>query len=198
MEYIARIKTEGDYFEFGLFRGRTFIAAYHFAQANKLHKMKFYGFDSFQGLPQIQGVDAGGEFAGGQYAMGVERFTNLIRGRGVDLQKVKLVPGWYSESLNAQTKAGLQARKAALIFVDCDLYESTVPVLEFVTDYVQDGTVLAFDDWFGFKGHPQKGEQRAFKEWLARNPGLQAQPYRGFGTHGESFVLCRATEHGST
>src|SRR6478736_8145331 len=36
MEYIAITRLEGDYLEFGVFRGHTFVAAYHFAQRNNL------------------------------------------------------------------------------------------------------------------------------------------------------------------
>ena len=31
-----------------------------------------------------------------------------------------------------------------------DLYNSTKLVLEFITDLVQDGTILIFDDWFAY------------------------------------------------
>jgi hypothetical protein len=32
----------------------------------------------------------------------------------------------------------LPLKKAAIIMIDCDLYESTVSVLDFITDYLQD------------------------------------------------------------
>jgi hypothetical protein len=83
----------------------------------------------------------------------------------------------------------LPLRKAALVWIDCDFYESTVPVLEFITDYVQDGTLLIFDDWFCFRGDPERGEQRAFAEWLARNPWIRAGELLRFGWHGSSFIL---------
>ena len=35
--------------------------------------------------------------------------------------------------------------------VDCDLYQSTVPVLAFLADLLQDGTVVLFDDWYCFR-----------------------------------------------
>jgi O-methyltransferase len=48
-----------------------------------------------------------------------------------------------------------------VIWVDCDLYESTVPVLDFITEYIQDGTVIIFDDWYSFRADPDRGEQKA-------------------------------------
>ena len=68
------------------------------------------------------------------------------------MNRVKIIPGWYSEVLNENTKKKLQIKKAAIVYVDCDLYESTVPVLDFITDYPVDGSILIFDDWNSFRG----------------------------------------------
>jgi hypothetical protein len=107
----------------------------------------------------------------------------------VDLSRVKLVPGWYDKTLNDKTKRELQIKKAAVVWVDCDLYESTVPVLDFITDYVQSGTIILFDDWYCFKADPNRGECRAFNEWLARNPTIRAFEYKKFEAAGNSFIL---------
>jgi hypothetical protein len=189
MELVARSRIEGDYLEFGVYAGRTFVAAYHFAQMMNLGRMRFYGFDSFQGLPQITGEDLGGEFSEGEYAYTLDDFGRLISRRGVRMDKVQLVSGWYDRVLNAETKRSLPIRAAAVIFIDCDLYESTVPVLGFVADYVQSGTIVAFDDWYCFRGDPEKGEQKAFREWLANNPSFEALEYRRFAAHGNSFIM---------
>ncbi len=189
MEYVAITRLEGDYLEFGVFQGRTFVPAYHFAQRNDLKNMRFYGFDSFEGLPAITGNDEGGEFREGQYSLSLNHFTKLISNRGVRLDKINLVKGWYDEVLNGDTKKHLSIKNAALIFIDCDLYESTVPVLNFITDYLQSGTIIAFDDWYCFRGSPEKGEQKAFKEWLHRNSSFEALEFHKFGWNGNSFVL---------
>ena len=73
--------------------------------------------------------------------------------------------------------------------IDCDLYESTVPVLDFLTDLVGQGTVLIFHDWFRFKGRPDCGEQRACREWLARNPQLELIEYWREGPQAVSFLV---------
>jgi|KBSSwiStaDraftv2_1062776.scaffolds.fasta_scaffold66087_2 hypothetical protein len=189
MEYIAMTKLDGDYLEFGVFMGRSFVPAYHFAQRNNLKAMRFYGFDSFEGLPAIKGTDEGGEFREGQYSLSLDQFKELISKRGVRLDKVNLVKGWYEKVLNGDTRQRLSTKKAAFVFIDCDLYESTVPVLNFIMDYLQSGTVIAFDDWHSFKGSPEKGEQKAFNEWLRRNPAVEALEFRKFGWSGNSFIL---------
>ena len=189
MECIAITRLEGDYLEFGVFQGRTFVPAYHFAQRNDLKSMRFYGFDSFEGLPAIEGNDEGGEFSEGQYSLSLNHFTKLISNRGVRLDKVNLVKGWYDKVLNGDTKKHLSTKKAAFIFIDCDLYESTVPVLNFITEYLQSGTIIAFDDWYCFKGSPEKGEQKAFKEWLQKNPSFKALEFHKFSWSGNSFIM---------
>jgi O-methyltransferase len=60
-----------------------------------------------------------------------------------------------------------------LIYVDCDLYSSTVPVLRFCKDFLQLGTVIVFDDWFCFYGDPDRGERRAWAEFCQANPDLR-------------------------
>jgi hypothetical protein len=155
--------------------------------------MQFYAFDSFQGLPDIASpVDQEvRQFEGGQYAAGRDLFLKNLKKAGVDLARVHLVPGYYQDSLNAQTKATLALRAAAIIHIDCDLYESTIQVLDFITDYVQDGTVILFDDWMCFKGHPNRGERRAFAEWLRKNPQFMATEWYRVSWQATSFIVHR-------
>ncbi|TSC69208.1 MAG: methyltransferase [Parcubacteria group bacterium Gr01-1014_66] len=47
----------GDYLEFGVDKGKSFIVAYHMAQRYGMNNMQFYAFDSFEGLPEIAGID---------------------------------------------------------------------------------------------------------------------------------------------
>lgn len=61
MTYVHGCEVEGDYLEFGVFWRNTFLAAYHNAQRFGLKDMRFYGFDSFEGLPAITGVDKAGD-----------------------------------------------------------------------------------------------------------------------------------------
>lgn len=193
MEFIANSNLKGDYLEFGVFQGRHFTSAFHFAQKNRLDFMKFYAFDSFQGLPEVTGHDTNAprQFAKGEFSCDVETFKKSIARSRIDLTKVTIVPGWFNESLNAETRRKLNIEKVAVVWIDCDFYESTVPVLDFITDYVQDGTVIIFDDWFCFNGNPEYGEQRAFREWLERNPSITATEFYKYGWAANSFILHR-------
>ena len=95
--------------------------------------------------------------------------TALLPKKARSEGKIKLVKGWFNETLTEKTKTELEIKSAAIVYIDCDYYESTVPCLEFVTDLLVDGSILIFDDWWIFKGRSDKGEQRAFNEWQEKH-----------------------------
>lgn len=200
MNFLQDAKIEGDYLEFGVWMGNSFVPAYHYAQFYGHKRMRFYAFDSFEGLPETKGIDASYVYGKGAFSCDQQEFKSILKGKRVDMSKVTLVPGWFNKTLNSALKKRLKIKKAAVIWIDCDLYSSTVPVLDFVTDYVQDGTVMVFDDWLCFKGDPSKGEQKAFKEWLKKNPSIKATEFQRYGWGGMSFILHktqRRTETGA-
>ena len=100
-----------------------------------------------------------------------------------------LVEGWYEESLTPTLKSALDPSKVGVALVDCDLYQSTVPVLRFLASLLQEGSILLFDDWNCFDRSDQKGERRAFREFLIENPQLAAERWLTFGRRGQAFVM---------
>jgi hypothetical protein len=92
-------------------------------------------------------------------------------------EKLRIVKGFYNESLTSALRDKLLPQKAAVVYIDCDLYSSTACALNFSKDFFQKGTVLVFDDWFCFYGDPSKGERRAFAEFRERNPELIFEDY---------------------
>lgn len=188
--FLKTSNIEGDYLEFGVFRGKTFVSAFHSLKNLNSARMKFYAFDSFEGLPPLKGSDSDYEaFKEGQFAYGLNDFKANLNSHGVDLSRCSFVPGWFDESLNDKTKSTLPVSKAAVIYIDCDLYESTVPVLDFITGYLQTGTIIAFDDWFCFAGAPDHGEQRAVAEWLDKNKHISLTEYTNMGNAGKAFIV---------
>lgn len=193
MHFVQESALEGDYLEFGVFRGHTFAGAFHTAKRYGLDGIQFYAFDSFCGLPPSLGVDAAGfqHFEEGDFACSQQAFLDNLRRENVDLARVTAVPGWFHEVLTGELKRQLPLKRAAIVWVDCDLYESTVPVLDFITDYLQHGTVLIFDDWFCYRADPNRGEQRAWSEWLAAHPDYTAVEWRKIGWHGQALIVHR-------
>jgi O-methyltransferase len=182
--YVANEGIEGDYAEFGVLEGRTFAEAGNAADRYGLRQMNFHAYDSFAGLPEIEGVDAGGPFRTGQFSSPREVFDSATK--RIPAARRTVTEGFYD-----QTLPSAERHRLAIVWIDCDLYESTVPVLEFITDQLQDGSVLIFDDWFCFHGRPDRGEQRATGEWLNTHPEIRLVPYREFHWAGRSFLVNR-------
>ena len=98
----------GDYFEFGLYRGSSFSAAQTLSRRYGLaSEMRFFGFDSFQGLPEPAGIDVSGEFRRGDYACSRAKVTATLDKRGADWERIHLVEGWYEQSLTERLKSTL-------------------------------------------------------------------------------------------
>lgn len=181
---------DGDYLEFGVFQGRAFIEAMRLASKHGFDEMRFFAFDSFEGLPDPNSQESG-RFHAGQYACSEEQFLDNLRHDGADVSRVTTVPGFYDQSLTPELKSRLGLKKASVVWIDCDLYESTKPALDFVTDLVDNGTPIVFDDWWSFGGHPHKGEVRAAREWLEENPDIRLEYYRDFGRNMRVFIVQR-------
>ena len=184
----------GDYLEFGTFQGRSFTAFFRAAEKYGLNDMRFFGFDSFEGLPETttcrprqQDTDPWA-FAAGNYACSQDEFEAILVNNGVDMSRVTLTPGFYSESLTESLKTELAIETAGIVNVDCDLYESTVDVLNFVTSYLRTGTLLLFDDWLAY-AHPFRGEPQACHEWLQANPQIYLTEYFKYTETGVAFIV---------
>lgn len=203
--FVAWNQIEGDYLEFGVYQGDSFAAAYRAIHKERARRSSFldnspsharglqtrlrcFAFDSFSGLPEGPGPRHA-DYTPGAYACTQSKFTRNIVKLGVDLKDVVVVPGFYDKTLNRHTKEQHELRRAAIVMIDCDLFESTVPVLEFVTDLVDQGTILIFHDWFRFSGSPKCGEQRACREWLDRNPHLELVEFWREGPQSLSFLV---------
>lgn len=208
---VASEKIEGDYLEFGVFAGASFVKAYHTIKsvfelfqtthagrtredvaeiANVWDGMRFFAFDSFQGLPDLTGVDLQSrEFEKGKYASSEDAFLQSVARAGMPLSKVVTVPGWFDDTCNDATVRKHCMKKAAIIHIDCDLYESAKTALEFVKPLITNGTIIIFDDWFCFRGNPNLGEQRAFYEWKVTMPEWFFTEYHKDGPWRNSFII---------
>lgn len=177
VDYARTIRSKGDYLEFGLWKGRSFVAAYHLAKSIDLN-MKFYGFDSFEGLPELSAEDQmHEEYKKGEYSCSIEEFRSIMLENDVSKDDVTLTEGFYEDSLNEEARTKLPLKEAAIIMIDCDLYDSTKLALDFSTPYIRSGTVIIFEDWFCYRNDPNFGEQKAFNEWLVSNPEFHASDF---------------------
>ncbi len=211
-EIASSERIQGDYLEFGVFRGSTLIQAFHTIRRSYLDRaadrtsihsaefrqsvrglwngMRFFAFDSFRGLPPLTGADLDTrDFVEGKFACSAEDFLARAATHGVDLSKVVPVPGWFADTCREETIRLHAMRAAALVHIDCDLYESTRVVLQFIEPLLVDGTIIIFDDWYAFRGNPALGEQRAFHEWAPTQPHLTFTEFQKEGPWRNSFIV---------
>jgi len=188
-EFISDNKIVGDYHEFGCHRCRTFRMSMLEAARHLLDDMKFYAYDSFEGLPDSNPEHGFGErWKAGSLATSTEEFKDLIQSSDFSLENVILHKGFYDEILPKLALEKPVGRKAAFICIDCDLYEIAKPVFTYIEDIIQDGTILYIDDFFvGYNGSPRKGVSRALSEWLVSS-SWNVIDYRGVGWAGKSFI----------
>ncbi len=174
-------QVEGDYMEFGVYRGDSFVRAYKnyeyisysIGMNSIFDNMSFIAFDSFEGLPDTKDENAPAQYFKGAYSASQNQFFSNLKKNGVDLNKVKAVKGFYDKSLTEETKKKYGLSKVSVAYFDVDLYESTKQALDFITPMLQNGSVLVFDDWYRHKCLPDHGVQRACNEWLAENQGIK-------------------------
>jgi O-methyltransferase len=202
---------KGDYLEFGVYSGNSFTLAHEairqafvdMATPNMWNSeqdcvrrqehwdaIKFVAFDSFEGLPDIAGDDAyTGVFTTGGLKCSESQFRQNVRRAGLPDSKVVIVPGFFDRTLNQDTIVRCRLDAAAIVHIDCDLYESARLVLDFVTPLLVDGSVLIFDDWFQFRCRPDMGERRALVEWSRAHGEITLTEYHKSGPWANSFIV---------
>jgi len=182
--YCIGAGVEGHISEFGTMSGGTasvlaqslafFTNTYEFAEdAHKIGTRKLHLFDSFKGLPQSDNSEdassphvlAGVWGEGSCTGISKDQLLTLCS-KYLPKDRILIYDGWFSDTLNTippQTKF-------ALIHIDCDLYESTLQVLDhcFRNDCLSDGCIIFFDDWNCNHASPKYGERRAWNECLSK------------------------------
>src|SRR5437899_5637607 len=171
-DFLTDNRVRGDYHEYGCHRCRTFRMALTEARRHSVPDMKFYAFDSFEGLPDPVTDTSVEIWRRGALTTSEEEFHRLVREHGIYVDRVHTVKGFYGDSLTRALRGRLleHENKIALVTIDCDLFESAVPVFEFIDPLLQEGAVLYIDDLFaGYKGSPAKGVARAFLEFQRKS-----------------------------
>lgn len=118
-----------------------------------------HGFDSFEGLPEAwtgSREDAGAFDIGGKPPE-------------LAVTNTEFHVGWFDETV--PVFAGTTSEPFRFVHLDADLYSSTKTVFDGLGDRFVPGTVVVFDEYFGYHGWRQH-EHRAFTEFLESRPDL--------------------------
>ena len=207
MDFITSSHIAGSYFEFGIHRARTFTMVMgldDFYASNmgvtaggltpKIaggFMTKYFAFDSFEGWPKNISVHEDPQFAPGGAKTSENEFLDLLTIYGQSTQRVELIKGFYENSLTKDLAEKFVSEhvKAALITVDCNLYESHKTVFTWVDQFMQPGTVLYLDDLNIYGAQPKQGPKLAFKEYREQTK-WKFEPFIPVGWSGYSFIVC--------
>jgi len=137
---------EGLVLEFGVRFGNSIC------QLASLTQQKIYGFDSFEGLPEVWHHEPKGSYT--------------TRGEIPKVPShVELIVGWFDQTLPnfLDTHSG----PVRLINIDCDIYSSTKTVLDLLAPRIVSGSVIVFDEYIG-NAHWREDEYKAFQEAVTK------------------------------
>ncbi len=182
----------GDHLEFGVFNGTSLSCAHQVLKELSMDHVHSFGFDSFEGLPQEAARDDEGIWFPGQFACRIDVTRKLLERRGTDWERVTLVQGWFSDTLNDKTIERYGMTSASVVMIDCDLCSSTATCLEFVAPLLTDSSVLIFDDWNSHGLAEKKlGERKAFDEFMLKHPEFAAEHLQGYNEFSRIIRLRR-------
>jgi len=182
-------KEVGDYLEFGVFNGSSLGSAYLTAKKMGLSSMKFFGFDSFEGLPT--GTDDEHDILQkGFYRCPFEKTKECLTKRDVNPDEVVWVKGLYNETLNDETFSKIGYPKIGIVFIDCDTYSSSKTVFDFLAPLIVEPAIFCLDDWklydMDIKG---TGEYKSFNEFLEKNRHIKAKEIKSYNRKSKSFII---------
>ncbi len=179
---------DGDYVEFGVFKGRTWRTAFAAAAGMGYH-CHFWAFDSFEGLPpKDPGTEEHDRWQPGALKNSRHNFEALCAQIGMRLDQYTIVPGFFEDSLVRIPPEG-PPRNISLAYLDCDMYKSTREVLSFLVPRLKHGMIIAFDDYFIWSHDQLSGNRQAYLELLANHEKWHLEPFASINWHGKAFVV---------
>jgi hypothetical protein len=192
VQYVVEGAVEGDIAEFGSMTGRTanVIAA---AMASFRADRKLHVFDSFEGLPKASSQPdlASRHVQDGTWGPGTCKGISAAALRKLCVNylpenQVCVYEGWFSETM----KKIPTGTKFSMLHVDCDLYQSTIDVLDpvFKQKMVAEGAIILFDDWYCNHSSNDHGERKAWSEVVAKY-GIVAEDGGGYAWGGKKFIV---------
>lgn len=124
-----------DYFEFGVYCGDSLK---YWVEINTHNKSRFWGFDTFTGLPDTWNLFLGklkkGAFnGGGKYPV-------------IPDKRVSFVKGLFQDNLSRFLKEQ-PVSSSLVVNIDSDLYSSALYVLTRCNDILVPGTIIIFDEF---------------------------------------------------
>lgn len=135
------------YLEFGVATGKSFK---WWLNHNQRKEATFYGFDTFEGLPEKWGVF-------------YEKGAMMSAIPEINDNRAKFIKGIFQDTLNdfiEENKKNIEDAEIRIIHCDADLYSATIFALSQLYPFLKKGDIIFFDE-FNVPLH----EYKAFKEF---------------------------------
>jgi O-methyltransferase len=148
-QYLAETNVAGNaiqYLEFGVHQGASIA---EWARLNSNPESRFFGFDSFEGLPE-------------HWNRRAPKGTFSLRGKLPELSdpRITLIKGWFHETLPGFLDR-FEPSERIVINIDCDLYSGALYILTMLHPHLHDGTIVIFDEFCN-----PHNEFRAFSDYV--------------------------------
>lgn len=124
-----------DFFEFGVYEGVSFKT---WTEINKNSKSRFFGFDSFTGLPE-KWKTFFSSFPKGTFD--TKGKLPLIKDN-----RVNFIKGYFQDTLT-EFLANFIPKNQIIIHIDVDLYTSSLFVLTSMDKHLTEGAIIIFDEF---------------------------------------------------
>lgn len=192
VQYAVSNEISGDVGEFGAHSGESARllakALSKFCGSRKLHC-----FDSFRGFPKSEApgdIDSplvkSGIWGEGQACAGTKEQVQERCQEFLPEDRVVVYAGWFKDTLSQIPPT----TKFSMLHIDCDLYQSTIEVLDycFSRELVQPGTAIFFDDWNCNYSCPKYGERKAWSEIVSKF-SVDFSDWGWYSWHGYKLIV---------
>ena len=128
----------GDYIEFGIYKGKSL---YHSIKSAKKIGIKddriFWGLDSFEGFP----VENHNFYKSNNFKTSYKKVSKQFK----NYKDINIVKGFFEDSL--QTSNLQKLKTLSFVFIDCDIYESTIDIFDYLKTRMANGGFIMIDDF---------------------------------------------------
>ncbi len=153
---------KGNYIEFGVYKGKSLIHSYKtykkiFKETPNIN-IKFFGLDSFEGFP----VENHDFYSSSNFAVSSEKVINNFK----KYEQIEIIEGYFNEVLDSNEN--LIDNQFSFVFIDCDIYESSLDIFKYIKGKIANGGFIMIDD---FTSIDKNGNsiQKAFNQYFSIN-----------------------------